>query len=163
MYYQWQSVRGDPKHFDILVISWQFEHCGANNWQDINNSHRTIKLWFNEEKLFHLIFHHIPKLSIGFNVSCWSALWRQFFNFSIICCIITMSSVMSKFDNMTCHFKLQWAYLFYCSFVRLLWNPPLKRGFCFLFASLSSDERRRKLWWLEKCPWTDTYSRPLKG
>ena len=23
MYYQWQSVRGDPEHLDILVISWQ--------------------------------------------------------------------------------------------------------------------------------------------
>ena len=50
VYYQWQSVRGDPEHFDILVVSWQFEHFWANNWQSINNSHRTIKLWFNEEK-----------------------------------------------------------------------------------------------------------------
>ena len=33
MYYQWQSVRGDPEHFDILVISWQYEHFWANNWQ----------------------------------------------------------------------------------------------------------------------------------
>ena len=47
---------GDPEHFDILVISWQFEHFWANNWQGINNLHRTIKLWFNEEKLFHMIF-----------------------------------------------------------------------------------------------------------
>ena len=47
---------GDPKHFDILVISWQFEHFWANNGQGINNWHRTTKLWFNEEKLFHLIF-----------------------------------------------------------------------------------------------------------
>ena len=28
----------------------------SDNWQGINNSHRTIELWFNEEKLFHLIF-----------------------------------------------------------------------------------------------------------
>ena len=40
MYYQWQS---DPKHFDILVISWQFEHFWANNWQCINNLHRTTQ------------------------------------------------------------------------------------------------------------------------
>ena len=32
------------------------EHFWANNWQGIYNSHRAIKLWFNEEKLFHLIF-----------------------------------------------------------------------------------------------------------
>ena len=44
---------GDPEYFDILVISWQFEHFWANNWQGINNSQKTIKLWFNEEKLFH--------------------------------------------------------------------------------------------------------------
>ena len=57
VYYLWQSVRGDSEHFDIFVISWQFEHFWANNWQGIiNNSHKTIKLWFNEEKLFHLIF-----------------------------------------------------------------------------------------------------------
>ena len=65
--YQWQSVRGDPEHFDILVISWQFEHFWANNWQGINNSLRTIKLWFNEEEKNSLDFHHIPKLSIGSN------------------------------------------------------------------------------------------------
>ena len=58
VYYQLQSVRGTPfEHFDILVISWQFEHFWANNWQGINNSHRTIKLWFNVKIfLFHLIF-----------------------------------------------------------------------------------------------------------
>ena len=39
VYYQCQSVRGDPEHFGILVISWQFEHFWANNWQGINNSH----------------------------------------------------------------------------------------------------------------------------
>ena len=52
VYYQWQSVWGDPEHVDILVISWQCEHFWANIWQGMNNSHRTIKLWFNEENIF---------------------------------------------------------------------------------------------------------------
>ena len=77
IYYQWQSVRGGGgggggEHFYILVISWQFEHFWANNWQGINNSHRTIKLWFNEEKLFQLIFTTYQKLSIGFKVGAKS-------------------------------------------------------------------------------------------
>ena len=63
---------GGPEHFDILVISWQFEHFWANNWQGINNSHRTIKLWFNEEKLFHLIFtiyqNYPLALTLAFNI-----------------------------------------------------------------------------------------------
>ena len=65
VYYQWQSVRGDPEHFYILVISWQFEHFWANNWQGINNSHRTIKLWFNEEKKNSFDFHHIPNYQLA--------------------------------------------------------------------------------------------------
>ena len=40
---------GGPRAF-WYSISWQFEHFWANNWQGINNSHRTIKLWFTEEK-----------------------------------------------------------------------------------------------------------------
>ena len=47
----------DPQVY-ILVISWQFEHSWANNWQGINNSHRTIKLWFNEENNFIWISPH---------------------------------------------------------------------------------------------------------
>ena len=46
IHYQWQS---DPKHYDIWVISWQFKHFWANNWQRTNNLHRTIKLQFEEK------------------------------------------------------------------------------------------------------------------
>ena len=59
---------GGPEHFDILVISWQFEHFWANNWQGINNSHRTnYKIMIQWRKIISFDFHHIPKLSIGFN------------------------------------------------------------------------------------------------
>ena len=58
---------GDPEHFHILVISWQFEHSWANNWQGMNNSHRTLKLWFNEEKLFHLIFTTYQNYPVALN------------------------------------------------------------------------------------------------
>ena len=74
---EWQSVRGDPEHFDSLVISWQFEHFWANNWQGINNSHRTIKLWFNEEKIFHLIFTTYQNYYPSTLVICWYNSWRQ--------------------------------------------------------------------------------------
>ena len=64
---------GDFEHFDILVISWQFEHFWANNWRGINNSHKTINLWFNEKQNISFdIQNYIPKLSIGFNISTFS-------------------------------------------------------------------------------------------
>ena len=54
---------GDPEHLDILVISWQFEHFLANNWQGINNSHQiyTIMMaqWTWKKKSFD--FHHMTK------------------------------------------------------------------------------------------------------
>ena len=64
VHYQWQCVRGDYEQFHVKVISWQFEHFWANNWPGINNSHITMKLWFNDEKLFHWIifiwYHNYP-------------------------------------------------------------------------------------------------------
>ena len=48
---------GDPEHFDILVISWQFEYFWANNWQGINNSHmKNYKIMIQWKKKIHLIF-----------------------------------------------------------------------------------------------------------
>ena len=65
---------GGGGHFDILVISWQFEHFWANNWQGINNSHTTIKLWINEDKLFHLIFTIYQNYPLAFKsgFSLWN-------------------------------------------------------------------------------------------
>ena len=51
-----------------ILIFWlclnKFEYILLNNWQGINNSHRTIRLRFNEEKLF-----FVPKLSIALTCS----------------------------------------------------------------------------------------------
>ena len=35
-------------YFGYFLTIWAY--IWANSWQGINNSHRTIKLWFNEEK-----------------------------------------------------------------------------------------------------------------
>ena len=56
---------GDPKHFDIGVISWQVEHFWANNWQGINNP-KFYKIMIQWRNIFSFDFHHIPKLSISF-------------------------------------------------------------------------------------------------
>ena len=53
---------------DILVISWQFEHFWANNWQGIYNSHNNYKIMIQWRKIISFDFHHIPKLSIGFKI-----------------------------------------------------------------------------------------------
>ena len=44
-------------HFGYFLTIWAFL-----------SKHRTIKLWFNEEKIISFDFHHIPKLSIGFKL-----------------------------------------------------------------------------------------------
>ena len=41
---------GDSERFDILVISWQLSISEQTISQGINNLHRNIELWFNEEK-----------------------------------------------------------------------------------------------------------------
>ena len=59
IHYQWRS---NPKHFDILAISWQFKKFRANNWQCINNLHRPIKLRF--EKKNNVIWFSPPSKTI---------------------------------------------------------------------------------------------------
>ena len=63
----WQSVRGDSKHFYVLVISWKLKHFGANCKQGINSLYNSIKFCINTKININFNFHHVPKLSIGFN------------------------------------------------------------------------------------------------
>ena len=66
---------GTPEHFDILVISWQFEHFWVNKWQGIYNS-QNYKIVIEWRQIISFDFHHIhvPKLSIGFKSLCKSHL-----------------------------------------------------------------------------------------
>ena len=56
---------GDPEHFYILVIFWQFEHFWANNWQGNLQFTQNYKIMIQWRKIISFDFHHIPKLSIG--------------------------------------------------------------------------------------------------
>ena len=63
-----ECSREDPEHFDYLgyfLTIWVIA-LSKQLIRAFNNSHRTIKLWFNEEKWFAIWFQHIPKLSSGF-------------------------------------------------------------------------------------------------
>ena len=86
-YYQWQSVRGGggggggPQtfwYFGYFLTIWAF---WANNWQGINNSHRTIKLWLNEEIYFHLIFTTYPNYPLALTYLPTIPILAEFFRF----------------------------------------------------------------------------------
>ena len=52
----WQSIL-------IWVISWQSWAFLSNyTWQGINNSHRTIKSWFNKKNNLPWIAHHVQNI-----------------------------------------------------------------------------------------------------
>ena len=52
-------------YFGYFLPIWAFL---SKKLTGINNSHRTIKLWFKWRKIISFDFHHIPKLSIGFKI-----------------------------------------------------------------------------------------------
>ena len=87
MYITNAECSGDPKHFDIWVISWHFEHFWANNWQGIKQFTQNDKIMIQWRKIISFDFHHIPKLSIGFNaptnmVILFPPIW---FSSTVIC------------------------------------------------------------------------------
>ena len=56
------------------------------------NSHRTIKLWFNKEKLFHLIFTTCPNYQLALNISTLK---------NLSCMVLNAISVCNKVYNGT--------------------------------------------------------------
>ena len=99
---------GDPEHFYILVISWQFEHFWANNWQGIKQFTQNYNIMIQWRKIISFDFHHIPKLSIGFNYRLSQLLKKPFLELK---CIRIEKDIIdiSKGQQDVCYENLHWA------------------------------------------------------